>query len=63
MNHAVFLGLLSGEPLFTNTFVLFGRPKVNTKPPQKNQTKTNPKAIKQNLTDPSKLTDLIHGTM
>lgn len=48
MNHAVFLGLLSGEPLFTNTFVLFSTPNVKTKPPKKSKTKQSPKQSNKN---------------
>lgn len=49
MNYTVFLGLLSGEMLFTNTYVLFSMPKVKTKSPQ-NPKQNKPK--QQSLQNP-----------
>lgn len=46
MNHAVFLGVLSGEPLFTNSFVQFST--LKQPPPPKSKTKQTPKQSNKN---------------
>lgn len=53
MNYTVFLGLLSGEMLFANTYVLFSMPKVKTKSPPKSKTKQTQTTI---ITKPTPLT-------
>lgn len=54
MNHAVFLRLLSGKPLFTKTFGQFSTHKVKTNSPQKNPKQNKPQSNEQKPTNPSK---------
>lgn len=61
MNSAVFLGLLSGKPLFTKTFGQSNTRKGKKNSPKKLKTKQTPKQSNKNP-QPLQNRDLIHGT-